>query len=108
MKNNLIVTDNSFEDEVLKSKIPVLVDFWASWCIPSQMMIPLLEKLSNEYDGKAKIRKINVDHNPRIRDTYKILGCPTFILFMEGIERERKVGSQSEEQLCKMIDSIVY
>ncbi|MHA1381947.1 MAG: thioredoxin family protein, partial [Candidatus Helarchaeota archaeon] len=79
-------------------------DFWASWCIPSQMMMPVLDKLSEELDGKVKIRKLNVDQNPKMRDKYKILGCPTFILFKDGEELERKVGAQSGDQLHYIIN----
>ena len=107
MKKNLRVTDIDFEKEVINSPIPVLVDFWASWCIPSQMMIPVIDKLNKEYDRGIKIRKLNVDQNPRIRDKYKILGCPTFILFKEGVELARKVGAQSDHQLREIINSVL-
>ncbi len=107
MKEDLRVTDNSFKEEVIKSPLPVLVDFWASWCIPSQMMIPMLEKLSKKYDGKIRIRKLNVDQDPRMRDKYKILGCPTFILFKDGKEITRTLGAQSEDQLHKIINSVL-
>lgn len=107
MKENLRVTDINFDAEVINSPIPVLVDFWASWCIPSQMMMPVLDKLSKEYDAKIRIRKLNVDQNPRIRDKYKIAGCPTFILFKGGVELTRKVGAQSENQLREIIKSIL-
>jgi thioredoxin 1 len=106
VRRTLLVTDANFEEEVLKSNMPVLVDFWASWCIPSQMMMPVLEKLSIEMEGKAIIKKINVDQNPISRDKYKIMGCPTFILFKKGNEMVRTVGAQSENQLRKIIDSI--
>jgi len=104
VKNNQRITDNNFEEEVLKSPIPVLVDFWGSWCLPSQMMMPVLDRLSQEYDGRVKIRKINVDQNPGARDKYRILGCPTIILFNNGEEIERKVGAQSDNQLREIID----
>ena len=107
MKHDLGITDINFEKEIINSSIPVLVDFWASWCIPSKMMIPVLEKLSDEYDGKIKIKKLNVDQNPGIRNKYKILGCPTFILFKDGEELTRKVGAQSENQLREIINTNV-
>jgi len=103
VKKDLRVTDANFEEKVLKSPIPVLVDFWGSWCIPSQMMMPILDKLSEELDGKVKIRKLNVDQNPKMSDKYKILGCPTFVLFKKGKEIKRKIGAQSDGQLRKMI-----
>ena len=107
MKKDLRVTDIDFEKEVINSPIPVLVDFWASWCIPSQMMIPVIDKLNKEYHRKVKIKKLNVDQNPRIRDKYKILGCPTFILFKDGRELTRSVGAHSDNQLQKIINSVL-
>ena len=108
MKEKLRISSSNFEEEVINSPIPVLVDFWGSWCIPSQMMIPVLDKLSKEYENKkVKIKKINVDQNPRIRDKYKILGCPTFILCKDGVELARKVGAQSDDQLREIIDSVL-
>lgn len=101
---DLSITDANFEQKVLDSTIPVLVDFWASWCLPSQIMAPLLEELSKEYDGKAKIRKINVDQNPKTRLKYNIVGCPTFILFENGQEIIRKIGAQSKDQLKRIIE----
>lgn len=106
MKEDLRISDSNFEEEVTNSPVPVLVDFWASWCLPSQMMMPVVDKLSKEYENKkVKIKKINVDQNPRIRDKYKILGCPTFVLFKDGVELTRKVGAQSNDQLREIIDS---
>jgi thioredoxin 1 len=102
---DLRLTDDSFEKEVVESPIPVLIDFWASWCLPSQMMMPVIDKLYVEYDGKVKIRKLNVDQNPKTRDKYRILGCPTFILFRDGEELIRKVGAHSENQLRQIIDA---
>ena len=108
MSEELRITDNNFEEEVINSPAPVLVDFWASWCIPSQMMMPVLEKLNTEYKNKKiKIRKINVDQNPMIREKYKILGCPTFVLFKDGKEIARKVGAQSDSQLREIINSVL-
>jgi len=108
VKEDLRVTDSNFEEEVINSPIPVLVDFWASWCVPSQMMMPVLDRLSEEYeDKKVKIRKLNIDQNPGIRDKYKILGCPTFILFKDGVELTRKVGAQSDKQLREIINSVL-
>ncbi len=108
MKEELRITDNNFEEEVINSSVPVLVDFWASWCVPSQMMMPILNKLNQEYkDNKVKIKKINVDQNPKTREKYKILGCPTLILFKEGQEVTRRVGAQSDSQLREMIKSVL-
>ncbi len=103
--DDLKVTDNNFEEEVLKSKVPVLVDFWGSWCIPSQMMMPILDRLNKEIGQIVKIRKLNVDQNPKMREIFKIMGCPTFILFKNVKEVERRVGAQSETMLKEMINS---
>ena len=98
------LTDANFDEEVFNSKMPVLVDFWASWCIPSQMMKPVIDNLSKEYEGKVKIGKINVDQNPRTRERYNINGCPTVIIVKDGREVVRRVGAQSDSQLRSLID----
>lgn len=100
------LTDVNFAEEVLQSKLPVLVDFWASWCIPSQMMKPIIDNLSKEYEGKVKIGKINVDQNPKTRVKYNINGCPTVIIFKDGKEVIRKVGAQSDSQLRNLIEPV--
>ena len=99
-------TDANFDEEVVNSKMPVLVDFWASWCIPSQMMKPTIDRLATEYEGRVKIGKINVDQNPKNRERFKINGCPTVIIFKDGKELLRKIGAQSDNQLRSLIDSI--
>ena len=99
-------TDANFDEEVVNSKMPVLVDFWASWCIPSQMMKPTIDRLATEYEGRVKIGKINVDQNPKNRERFKINGCPTVIVFKDGKELLRKIGAQSDNQLRSLIDSI--
>jgi len=106
MRRKVRLTDANFDKEVLDSEILVLVDFWASWCIPSQMMKPIINNLSREYEGRVKIAKINVDQNPKTRDKYNINGCPTIIMFKDGKEVIRKVGAQSDSQLRTMLDSI--
>jgi len=97
--------DKNFEKEVLKADIPVLVDFWASWCPPCKMVEPVLDKLEKEYAGKVKIGKLNVDRNPVMASRYQIKGVPTFIIFREGRIMKRDVGAKSEGQLRQMIDT---
>lgn len=97
----------SLEEEVLNSAIPVLVDFWASWCPPCKMTEPLIDKLAQKYDGKVKIGKINVDQNPRTAAKYGIKGIPTFITFKSGEIVEKRVGAQTEEQLRKMLNTVL-
>jgi thioredoxin 1 len=102
----VLLTDATFDKEVLASKLPVMVDFWASWCIPSQMMKPTIDRLTEEYAGRVKIGKINVDQNPKTREQFTINGCPTVIMFRDGQEVIRIVGAQSDGQLRKLLDSI--
>jgi thioredoxin 1 len=99
----LTFTDDNFKEEVLDSDIPVLVDFWASWCPPCKMMEPVIKKLAEEYAGKIKIGKLNVDQNPKIASKYKIRGVPTFLIFNSGKIVGRRTGAQSKEQLEQML-----
>jgi thioredoxin 1 len=78
------VSDQSFEDEVIKSSLPVLVDFWAPWCGPCRMVAPVIEKLSDKYKGKFKFVKLNVDENPKTAGAYKVMSIPTLLLFKNG------------------------
>jgi len=99
----LRLTDATFEEEVLESKIPVLVDFWASWCPPCKMVEPVIANLAQEYDGKIKVAKLHVDQNLKMASKYQIVGVPTFILFDSGKEVQRRIGAQSKEQLNQMV-----
>lgn len=101
------LTDTNFKQEVLESDAPVFVDFWASWCPPCKQTEPLVDKLTEEYDGEVKFGKLNVDQNPKSAAEYGIKGVPTFITFKEGEEVERKVAAQPESQLRKMLDSLL-
>jgi thioredoxin 1 len=107
MIDALRTTDKDFESTVIKSDVPVLVDFWASWCTPCKMSDPIIKELAREYNGKVKIAKINVDQNPKTAAKYKIMGVPTYILFHSGDEIERKVGAQSKDQLMKIVDPLL-
>jgi thioredoxin 1 len=98
------VTDSSFEQEVLKSQGPVLVDFWAEWCGPCKMIGPVLEEISGEYTGKLKIAKLNIDENPQTPPKYGIRGIPTLMLFKNGNVEATKVGAVSKSQLAAFID----
>jgi len=99
------VTDDSFTDEVLKSDIPVLVDFWADWCGPCKTIAPILDEIAQEYVGKLKVAKFNVDENTDIPPKYSIRGIPTLILFKEGEVEATKVGALSKSQLTAFVDS---
>ncbi|GAB4354216.1 MAG: thioredoxin TrxA [Gammaproteobacteria bacterium] len=99
------VTDDSFETEVLGSDTPVLVDFWADWCGPCKMIAPILDEISEEYDGRIKVAKLNIDENPNTPPKYGIRGIPTLMLFKGGNVEATKVGAVSKSQLTAFIDS---
>ena len=104
MSNVLEVTDGSFEGEVLKSDKPVLVDFWAAWCAPCRLLAPTVEAISEQYSGKAKVTKLNVDDNGGTSSRFGIKGIPTLIIFKNGAEQERIVGVTSKEAIAQVID----
>ncbi|WJW75182.1 thioredoxin TrxA [Thiohalobacter sp. IOR34] len=99
------VTDDSFEAEVLKSPLPVLVDYWADWCGPCKMIAPILDEIASEYAGKIRIAKLNIDDNPQTPPKYGIRGIPTLMLFKDGNVEATKVGAVSKSQLTAFIDS---
>ena len=101
------VTDASFEADVVKSDIPVLVDFWAEWCGPCRMIAPVLEDLAKEYAGKIKIVKVNVDENSVSAATYGVRGIPTLLLFKNGQVVDTKVGALPKGQIAAFIDSSI-
>ena len=101
------VKDDTFEQEVLKSNVPVLVDFWAEWCGPCKALAPTVDQVAQKYDGKAKVVKLNVDDNNNTAQRYGIRGIPTLILFKGGSEAERVVGSTSKENISRMIDRVL-
>ena len=96
-------TDGNFEPEILKSDIPAMVDFWAPWCGPCQVIAPVIEELAKEYAGKVKVAKMNVDENPATPSRYGIRGIPTLILFKEGQIFDQIVGAVSKSKLEEMI-----
>ena len=101
----MYVTDASFESDVLKSGEPVLVDYWAEWCGPCKMIAPILDEIAQEYAGKVKIAKLNIDENPQTPPKYGIRGIPTLMLFKNGGVEATKVGAVSKSQLTAFIDS---
>ncbi|GAB4237721.1 MAG: thioredoxin [Acidobacteriota bacterium] len=99
------VTDQNFDQEVLQSPIPVLVDFWAAWCAPCRMIAPVVEQVAQEYEGKAKVVKLNVDENPETAARYNIRGIPTLLLFKNGEVRDQIVGATSKDHIQRVIDA---
>ena len=106
MSENIVhVTDESFEQDVLGSDSPVLVDYWAEWCGPCKAIAPILDEIAAEYDGRLRIAKLNIDDNPGTPPKYGIRGIPTLMLFKGGNVEATKVGTVSKSQLAAFIDS---
>ena len=101
------VSDDSFDSEVLKSPVPVLIDFWAPWCGPCRAIAPIVDELAGEYAGKIKIVKMNVDDNPRTPARYGVRGIPNLILFKNGEVQQQIVGAVPKAHLVKAISTVV-
>ena len=104
--NVVTITEENFEHEVIKSETPVLVDFWAEWCGPCKLIAPLLDEIANEKVGKAKIAKVNVDHNQALSARFSIRFIPTLILFKGGEVKEQLVGPTSKKDLVAKLDAL--
>ena len=105
MSENIIhVSDESFEQEVLQSDKPVLIDYWAEWCGPCKMIAPILDEVASEYSDKIRVAKLNIDDNPATPPKYGIRGIPTLMLFKNGEVEATKVGAVSKAQLTAFLD----
>ena len=93
MSHPVDVTDDTFDADVLKAEVPVLVDFWADWCAPCKMIAPIVEDLAEEYDGRVKFAKLDVDSNPRTAMSYGVRGIPTLLVFKDGVPVNQVVGA---------------
>src|SRR5436190_15870425 len=102
--NTMNFTDSAFETEVLKSNVPVLVDFWAEWCGPCRQMTPTIDTIATEYQGKAKVGKLNVDENGQTAMKYNVRGIPTLLLFKGGQVVEQRVGAVGKAEVQKMLE----
>jgi len=103
-KNMVEFSDQNFDQEVLKSDKPVLVDFWATWCAPCRMIAPAVEAIAQEYADRAKVGKLNVDENLSVTGRYNIRGIPTLLLFKNGQIQEQLVGATTKDAISKLID----
>jgi thioredoxin 1 len=105
VSNNIYtISDDSFDSDVLKADVPVLVDYWAEWCGPCKMITPILEEIATEYDGRVKVAKLNIDDNPNTPPKFGIRGIPTLMLFKNGEVEATKVGALSKSQLTAFLD----
>ena len=107
MPEPIHVTDETFEEIVLKNSLPVVVDFWAEWCPPCRIIAPFIEELANEYDGKAVICKVNVDENQDIAKKYGIMSIPTLLFFKGGDIQEQVIGALPKDQLTQRLDPLL-
>jgi len=107
MASLIDVSDTSFDEEVLRADTPVLVDFWAVWCVPCRALTPLLEKMADELQGKLKVVKFNVEENKDVPARFGVRGLPTLLLFKSGQVKETLVGSQSKSAILQAVNKIL-
>jgi len=100
----LVITKDNFENEVMKSDKPVLVDFWASWCGPCMAVAPIIDSLADEYDGKIKVCKVNVDNEGELTKKYRVMSIPTILMFKNGEVVDKIVGSRSKSEFEEIIE----
>jgi thioredoxin 1 len=104
--NIIVLTQDNFATEVLQSSVPVLVDFWAEWCGPCKMIAPILDELAEEYDGRVKIGKVNIDHHQGLASEYGVRAIPTLLLFNKGQVADQIVGARSKRDLKASFDRV--
>ena len=105
--SEVILTDEIFESEVLKSELPVLVDFWAEWCVLCRMLTPLVEQLAEEYSGKIKVAKLNVDERPESASSFNIQSIPTLLVFNKGEVVSQNIGVIPKKTIVEMFEKII-
>ncbi len=107
MAEAIEITDATFEQEVLKSDTPVLVDFWAVWCGPCRMIHPIVEELAKEYDGKLKVARVDVDKNSQTATQFRIMSIPSLLFFKNGEKVDQVIGAVPKQQLVEKVDSLL-
>jgi len=107
MSNTITLNDGNFENEVIKSDVPVIVDFWAAWCGPCRMIAPVLDELAETYAGKVKIGKVNVDENRELAGRYRVMSIPTILMIKDGEVVNQQVGAMGKDQLASAIDGLL-
>ena len=105
MSEPIALTDDNFSDEVLSAELPVLVDFWATWCGPCRMIAPIVEELSSEYEGKAKVCKLDVDTAQKTAAEFGIRSIPTLLIFKEGKVADQLIGAVPKQQIAETLDA---
>lgn len=103
----IALTSDNFKKEVLNSEIPVLVDFWANWCPPCRMMLPIVDQIAQEFEGKIKVGKINIDQEPKLAQEFSVLSIPTFKIFKKGEVVSEFMGVQAKEKIVEEIKKVI-
>jgi len=107
MSKEIVLNDANFQSEVIDSKLPVLVDFWATWCGPCRMIAPFVEELANEYDGKFKVGKVNTEEAPAITGQFGVISIPTLLFFKDGKPVDQIIGAVSKDVIAQKMDSLL-
>ena len=106
-ENTLEITSENFDNQVINSSVPVLIDFWAEWCGPCKMLMPTIEKIASDYKGKVVIGKVNVDNEPNLAANYNVRGIPNVLIFHSGKVQEQLVGNVPEKQIIEILNKFI-